>query len=179
MDRSTLGILVGIASGITGTIFGIWSRVDKWQDQKRARITAEREDQDFTRRNAADMRVSISRQSGYGKLPINIVNRGRHRAELSKLVVEIGIDVWEIPQSDHIVEAGEGLYSLPFDLRPESKKQRGTYTTEEMQHLPTDGIVEMTYTDGLGVHTRRWRLIFERKGERFADWDIAIQPLEK
>lgn len=178
MDWTMVGIVAGIASGLIGTCLGIWARIDEWKEGKRNRQIAEREDRDYEAQKSAALRLRLANISGYGTVSFYMWNIGNHVAEITAFSASIGNDEYQLAHEGRILSADQNGISMDFDIRPESKKHRGTYKTTDMAHLPPEALVAVSYADGLGTHERKWKIQFKRSGERLVDWDIEVQALE-
>lgn len=183
MDLSALGdvsfwawaIPVAVAVAFGGFEVEVW-----WSGRKRARIVEKREDREYTRENSAVLRVTPALRSGHGDFHLHIENTGDHRAtsvhgilEIGELQRSFGNQNWTLPPHEMRVQ--------PFfmGLGDDSERRFGGYPVKDLEHLLSGGTLNISFTDGLGEHRRSWEITFQPHGERFDQWGIALEPMEK
>ncbi len=152
---------------------GVW-----WSDRDRAKAVAEREDQEYRKRNSATLRIRPQGISDDGHFIIGITNVGDHRAMGVQVRVDCGVFQRSLGDETLTLAPQDGFPAMVF-VGLERPVKGGYYTPEDMSHLPADSHLEIVYSDGLGEHRRRWTITIERKGEELHLWEYRAEPLER
>lgn len=152
---------------------GVW-----WSGRDRAKVVAEREDQEYRKRNSAILRVRPGGFSDHGHILLGIRNVGDHPATAVQGMADFGTFQRSFDTGDMILLPQDGFPAQLFVGLESSPKIRD-YSTQDMAHLPAKAILEVSYTDGLGPQCRRWEIFFQPKGDLFPQWDYRVRPLEE
>lgn len=183
MDVSWLGdwsfwawaIPLAVTIAFGGFQVGVW-----WSGRDRAKVVEAREDREYVKRNSAVLRVTPALRSGHGDLHLHIENTGDHRAtsvhgllQIGELQRSFGHQSWTL--SPHVTVVQQFFMGLDDDREPKF----GGYPVKDLGHLLSGGTLNVSFTDGLGEHHRSWKITFQPQGERFDQWNIALEPLEE
>lgn len=151
---------------------GVW-----WSGRDRTRLVQEREDREYRKRNSAVLRVTQMGFDDFGRLSIGIRNAGDHGAEFVQGAAIVRDTENPLPiREGCTIAPQDGIHSMiPLG---EKWPGRGCMTTADTTRFPREILLQVTYSDGLGSQCRRWKLIFEPKGEHLHEWHMAAVPLE-